>query len=70
MQTAARRAGLETPLKYRGHSLRAGAAVQAAPVATDQELMEAGGWASLEVVRSYTASSRIWEDPVAGRLGL
>ena len=70
VQTAARRAGLETPLKYRGHSLRAGAAVQAAPVATDQELMEAGGWASLEVVRSYTASSRIWEDPVAGRLGL
>jgi hypothetical protein len=32
--------------------------------------MEAGGWASLEVVRSYTASRRIWEDPVAGRLGL
>ncbi len=70
VQTAARRAGLETPLKYRGHSLRAGAAVQAGPVATDQELMEAGGWASLEVVRSYTASSRIWEDPVSGRLGL
>lgn len=70
VQTAARRAGLETPLRYRGHSLRAGAAVQAAPVATDQELMQAGGWASLEVVRSYTGSSRIWEDPVAGRLGL
>src|SRR6266516_871446 len=48
----------------------AGAAVQAGPVATDQELMEAGGWASLEVVRSYTGSTRIWEDPVAGRLGL
>jgi integrase len=70
VQTAVRRAGLETPLKYRGHSLRAGAAVQAGPVATDQELMEAGGWASLEVVRSYTSSSRIWENPVAGRLGL
>jgi integrase len=70
VQNAARRAGLQTPLKYRGHSLRAGAAVQAAPVATDQELMEAGGWASLEVVRSYTGSRRIWEDPVAGRLGL
>jgi integrase len=70
VQTAARRAGLQTPLRYRGHSLRAGAAVQAAPVASDQELMEAGGWASLEVVRSYTASRRIWEDPVAGRLGL
>jgi len=70
VQSAARRAGLETPLRYRGHSLRAGAAVQAGPVATDQELMEAGGWASLEVVRSYTGSTRIWEDPVAGRLGL
>src|SRR6266511_1198286 len=69
VQSAARRAGLETPLRYRGHSLRAGAAVQAGPVATDQELMEAGGWASLEVVRSYTGSTRIWEDPVAGRLG-
>jgi integrase len=70
VQSAARRAGLETPLRYRGHSLRAGAAVQAGPVATDQELMQAGGWASLEVVRSYTGSRRIWEDPVAGRLGL
>src|SRR6266568_3250782 len=70
VQSAARRAGLETPLRYRGHSLRAGAAVQAGPVATDQELMAAGGWASLEVVRSYTGSTRIWEDPVAGRLGL
>jgi len=70
VQSAARRAGLPTPLRYRSHSLRAGAAVQAAPVASDQELMRAGGWASLEVVRSYTADSRIWEDPVAGRLGL
>jgi integrase len=70
VQSAARRAGLETPFRYRGHSLRAGAAVQAGPVATDQELMQAGGWASLEVVRSYTGSRRIWEDPVAGRLGL
>lgn len=70
VQSAARRAGLETPLRYRGHSLRAGAAVQAGPVATDQELMEAGGWSSLEVVRSYTAPRHIWEDPVAGRLGL
>jgi integrase len=70
VQTAARRAGVETPLKFRSHSLRAGAAVQAGPVATDQELMEAGRWASLEVVRSYTGSRRIWDDPVAGRLGL
>jgi integrase len=70
VQTAARRAGLEPPLRYRGHSLRAGAAVQAGPVASDQELMAAGGWASLEVVRTYTGSRRIWEDPVAGRLGL
>lgn len=70
VQSAARRAGLQTPFRYRGHSLRAGAAVQAGPVATDQELMQAGGWASLEVVRSYTGSRQIWEDPVAGRLGL
>src|SRR6266540_300364 len=34
VQSAARRAGLETPLRYRGHSLRAGAAVQAGPAAS------------------------------------
>jgi integrase len=70
VQTAARRAGVTSPAKYRGHSLRAGAAVQAAPVASDAELAAAGGWSTIDAVRRYTAGSRIWEDPVAGRLGL
>jgi integrase len=70
VQGAARRAGVASPGKYRGHSLRAGAAVQAAPVASDAELAAAGGWSSIDAVRRYTAGSRIWDDPVAGRLGL
>jgi integrase len=70
VQSAARRAGLAAPGKYRGHSLRAGAAVQAAPVASDAELAAAGGWSTIAAVRRYTAGSRIWDNPVAGRLGL
>jgi integrase len=70
VRTAARRAGLTSPGKYRAHSLRAGAAVQAAPVASDAELAAAGGWSTIQSVRRYTASSRVWDDPVAGRLGL
>ncbi len=70
VQAAARRAGVTSPGKYRGHSLRAGAAVQAAPVASDAELAAAGGWSTIDAVRRYTAGSRIWENPVAGRLGL
>lgn len=70
VRTAARRAGLTSPGKYRAHSLRAGAAVQAAPVTSDTELAAAGGWSTVQSVRRYTASSRIWDDPVAGRLDL
>jgi site-specific recombinase XerC len=70
VQTAARRANLAAPRKYRGHSLRAGAAVQAAPLTSDAELAAAGGWATTDAVRRYTAGSRIWDNPVAGRLGL
>ncbi len=70
VQSAAHRAGVASPGKYRGHSLRAGAAVQAASVASDAELAAAGGWSTIEGVRRYTADSRIWDNPVAGRLGL
>jgi site-specific recombinase XerC len=70
VQAAARRAGVAVPGKYRGHSLRAGAAVQAAPVTSDAELAAAGGWSTIESVRRYTTGSRIWDNPVAGRLGL
>jgi integrase len=70
VQAAARRAGVTAPGKYRGHSLRAGAAVQAAPVTSDAELAAAGGWSTIQSVRRYTAASRVWDNPVAGRLGL
>ena len=71
LKRLARRAGLKDPDRYSGHSTRRGFVVELRRHgATDLEIAEAGGWRNLEQVRRLARSATIWDNPLAGRLGL
>jgi integrase len=66
----AARAGLD-PVKFAGHSLRAGHATAAAIAgASERSIMNQTGHRSVQMVRRYIRDGRLFRDNSAGKLGL
>lgn len=66
----AERAGLD-PMKYAGHSLRAGHATSAAiGGATERSIMNQTGHRSVQMVRRYIREGSLFRENSAGKLGL
>ena len=66
----AQRAGLD-PLKYAGHSLRAGHATAAAIAgASERSIMNQTGHRSVQMVRRYIRDGNLFRENSAGKLGL
>ena len=64
------RAGLD-PVKYAGHSLRAGHATSAAIAgASERSIMNQTGHRSVQMVRRYIRDGSLFRDNSAGKLGL
>ena len=66
----AQRAGLD-PVKYAGHSLRAGHATSAAIAgASERSIMNQTGHRSVQMVRRYIRDGSLFRENSAGKLGL
>jgi integrase len=66
----AERAGLD-PVKYAGHSLRAGHATSAAIAgASERSIMQQTGHRSVQMVRRYIRDGSLFRDNSGGKLGL
>jgi integrase len=66
----AERAGLD-PVKYAGHSLRAGhATTAAASGASERSIMNQTGHRSVQMVRRYIREGSLFRENSAGKLGL
>jgi site-specific recombinase XerD len=70
VQRAARRAGLD-PVRYAGHSLRAGLATTAATGgAPERAIMRQGRWNSVTMARRYIRSGSLFQENAAAHCGL
>jgi len=70
MKKLAERAGLD-PLKYAGHSLRAGHATSAAIAgASERSIMNQTGHRSVQMLRRYIRDANLFRENSAGKLGL
>ena len=66
----ARRAGLD-PVRYAGHSLRAGHATSAATAgAWERSIMNQTGHCSVQMVRRYIRDGSLFRENSAAKLGL
>jgi integrase len=70
IRRAAAAAGLHNPDRYRGNSLRFGAEEQLRAAQTEEREIARGADLEPQAVRRHPSRRRIWQDPIAGRLGL
>ena len=71
MKTRAIQAGVEHALEAAGHSLRSGAATQAAENgASIAQILQLGGWRDPRTALGYVQSREAWENSPGKKMGL